>query len=58
MKEQPRLPLSLTLLSDLFEQAARAHRLAIAIGNDPAARLIEKIAEELKAEIARQSRLE
>jgi hypothetical protein len=58
MKEQPRLPLSLTPLSDLLEQAARARRLAGAIGNDPAAPRIEQLAEEIEAEIVRLSRLE
>ncbi len=55
----PRLPLSLTPVADLLEQAARARRLATAIGSgDPAAPRLIEIATELEAEAARLSRLE
>ena len=56
--QPPRLPLSLTPLADLLEQASRARRLAIAFRHDPAASRLVDLAEELEAEIARQSRLE
>jgi hypothetical protein len=52
------LPLSLMPIADLLEQAARARRLAIAIRDDPAAPRLIHLAEELDAEIVRQSRLE
>jgi hypothetical protein len=42
----------------LLEQAARARRLAIAIGRDPAASCLVDLAEKLEAEIVRLSRLE
>jgi hypothetical protein len=49
-----KLPLSLTPLDDLLEQAARALRLAVAIGNDPAGARLEQVADELDAEIYRR----
>jgi hypothetical protein len=59
MGDQPRLPLSLTPVTDLLEQAARARRLATAIGSgDPAAPRLVQLAEEMEAEAARLSRLE
>jgi hypothetical protein len=57
MVDRP-LPLSLTPVADLLEQAARARRLAIAISHDPAAPRLTDLADELEAEIARLSRLE
>jgi hypothetical protein len=45
-------------LETLLDQAARARRLAIAIEGDPAAVRLERLAEELEAEIVRNSRLE
>ncbi len=58
MGDQPQLPLSLTPVTDLLEQAARARRLATEIGSgDPAAPRLIEIATELEAEAARLSRL-
>jgi hypothetical protein len=58
MGDRPRLPLCLTPVADLLEQAVRARRLAIAISHDPAATRLTHLAEELEGEIARLSRLE
>jgi hypothetical protein len=45
-------------IEDLLEQAARARRLAVAIGGDPAAPKLLHLAEELDAEIVRLFRLD
>ena len=51
-------PMTPEAVADLLERAARVRRLAIAIEGDEAAARLEKIAEELEAEIARRARLE
>jgi hypothetical protein len=58
MSHQQRLPISLTPISDLVTQAARARRLAIVFGHDPVAPRLEQFAEEMEAEIVRLSWLE
>jgi len=51
-------PLTREALETLLDQAARARRLAIAIEGDPAAPRLERLAEELEAEIVQYARLE
>ena len=57
MSDQPRVPMSLTSVSDLLERAARARRLAASIAHDPAAPRLEEFAQEMEAEVARLSGL-
>jgi hypothetical protein len=58
MVDQQGQPPSLTPLDELRDQAMRARRLAIALGNDPVARRLEQLADELDAAIARLSQLD
>jgi hypothetical protein len=51
-------PMTREALETLLDQAARARRLAIAIEGDPAAPRLQRLAEELEAEIVQYARLE